>query len=277
MKIIIFGSNGMLGSYLNLHLQQKYDIIALTRSDIDLAVAGETEILDFMFCNILKGDVIINACGIIKQRDYNVVDMVMVNSVFPHILAKFKKQMDCHVIHITTDCVFSGVKGDYIESDKHDCIDDYGKSKSLGENLTLTNIRTSIIGEEKLNRRSLLEWVVSNKNKIIDGYENHLWNGVTCLELSKLIDEIIQNNLYWHGTKHVFSPDVVTKYQLVNMINDIYDLNITINKKETISKCHRNLSTSSTPMIKKRLYEQLRELKNFNLKKEDINVSKRVI
>src|SRR3989344_884617 len=221
MKVIIFGSNGMLGNYLQKYLSSKYKVFALTRDDIDVSRIDEFKLLQFMRNIIVKDDVIINACGIIKQRNYEVVDMIMVNGVFPHILAKFKDEVGCNVIHITTDCVFSGKKGLYIESDEHDCVDDYGKSKSLGENENLTNIRTSIIGEEKSNKRSLLEWVLSNKGKTLDGYENHIWSGVTCLELAKLIDSVIEGNTYWEGVRHIFSPDTISKYELVSMINDI--------------------------------------------------------
>ncbi len=215
--------------------------------------------------DIKKEDIIINACGIIKQRDYNPMEMIKINSLFPHILAKIKKEIGCNIIHITTDCVFNGIKGNYIETDLHDCLDDYGKSKSLGESPELTNIRTSIIGEEKLNKKSLLEWVLSNKNNTIDGYDNHLWNGVTCLELSKFIDRVITSNMWWNGTKHVFSPKSVSKYELVHMINQIYDLNITINKKSTIINCFRDLSTIYEPLITKELYEQLIDLKHFKI------------
>jgi len=267
MKVILFGSTGMLGSYLKFHLGEEHDVLALTRNDIDLSVIDEPKLLDFMLTRISKDDVIVNAAGVIKQRDYDVADMIVVNSIFPHILAKFKKHVGCNVVHITTDCVYNGSRGSYIESDKHDCTDDYGKSKSLGENPTVTNIRTSIIGEEILNKRSLLEWVISNRGETIGGYQNHLWNGVTCLELSKLINNIIKSSSFWEGTKHVFSPDTVSKYELVNMINDIYDLNITINEKITEVDCYRNLSTSLDSVIDKSLYDQILELKDFNLKK----------
>jgi len=265
MKIIIFGSNGMLGNYLTTYLGKKYNILALTRKDIDLSTADESTIIRFLTNNVSKNDVIINACGVIKQREYNLIDMIKVNSVFPHILAKAKKDIGCNVIHVTTDCVFKGYGGSYLEHDKHDCLDDYGKSKSLGENPTLTTIRTSIIGEEKNNKKSLLEWIISNKNNTVDGYDNHLWNGITCLEFSKIVDRIVSNNMYWHGTKHLFSPTIVSKYELVKMINEIYNLNITINKKTTDINCFRNLSTMGDNLIDKELYDQILELKEFKL------------
>ena len=265
MKVVIFGSNGMLGNYLKAYLSPKYNVSALTRADMDVSLVNESQLLQFMHGFITKDDVIINASGVIKQRDYNILDMIMVNSVFPHILAKFKKEVGCEVIHVTTDCVFSGKKGAYIESDEHDCVDDYGKSKSLGENENLTNIRTSIIGEEKRNKRSLLEWVLSNKGKTIDGYENHIWNGVTCLELSKFIGLIIKENKYWNGVRHIFSPDKCSKYELISTINDIYHLNLTINKKKTDIDCRRDLKTLVTPIIERSIYDQILELREFKL------------
>lgn len=266
MKIIVFGSNGMLGRYLSKYLSSKYEVVALTRAAIDIARSDESKLLQFLHTIVAKDDVIVNAAGIIPQRGVqNLADMHTVNAVFPHILAKFKNEVGCNVIHITTDCVFSGAKGGYVETDTHDYVDEYGKSKSLGEDQSITNIRTSIIGEEKANKKSLLEWVISNRGKVIDGYENHFWNGVTCLELAKLIDSIIANNSYWSGVRHVFSPEIVSKYELVNMINDIYDLHITVHKKTTDTDVRRDLRTVFTPMISKPLRDQILELKKFGL------------
>jgi dTDP-4-dehydrorhamnose reductase len=128
-----------------------------------------------------------------------------------------------------------------------------------------TNIRTSIIGEEIYNKKSLLEWIISNKGNVINGYVNHSWNGITCLELAKQVDDIISNSNYWTGVRHMFSPDTVNKYELSNMINDIYDLKITINKFNTENNCYRNLNTVYTDFVKLPLYDQIKELKNYKL------------
>jgi dTDP-4-dehydrorhamnose reductase len=192
--------------------------------------------------------------------------MIAVNSLFPHTLNAVKNRCGAEVIHITTDCVFNGSKGNYNENDLHDCVDQYGKSKSLGENLNLTNIRTSIIGEEQRNKKSLLEWVRSNRNKTIDGYENHLWNGVTCLELTHIIEMIIAKKNYWNGIRHVFSPNTVSKYELASTINNIYNLDIKINKTQAKENCYRNLSTVYNNIYtEKTIEEQIKELKQFSL------------
>lgn len=266
MRIVLLGANGMLGRYLQTYFKSSHDLLALTRQDIDFSVIDEVKILSYLRECISSESVIVNAAGVIKQRSNSVIDMVMVNAVLPHVLAKLKEETGCKVIHVTTDCVFSGKKGGYVETDEHDCTDDYGKSKSLGENSTLTIIRTSIIGEEKANKKSLLEWVISNKGKTIDGYTNHLWNGVTCLEFAKYIDSIIQKQTYWNGVRHIFSPNTVSKYELLNIINEVYGLGIMVKEKRTASDCFRNLSTViDSDRVTKTLYEQIRELKGYVL------------
>lgn len=263
MKIILFGSNGMLGTYVKKFFEDKYTLLNLTRSDLDLGSASESQITSFMNGVANKGDIIINAAGIIKQREYDILEMINVNSVFPNILGKIKKTIGIEVIHITTDCVFNGEIGNYNESSYHDCIDDYGKSKSLGENANLTTIRTSIIGEELSNKKSLIEWVKSNKNKEIFGYKNHLWNGVTCLELCKLIHDMIKTNDFWIGVKHIHSPDTLSKFELVNIINEVYKLNIIVKETETEKKCYRNLSSFHENRITKKLKDQIIETSKF--------------
>jgi dTDP-4-dehydrorhamnose reductase len=114
MKIILLGSNGMLGNYLRSYLSDKYELLALIREDIDLS-SCESDIISYLDKITNDGDVIINSAGVIKQRDYNVQDMIMVNGVLPHILNKLKSLKKCEVIHITTDCVFSGKDGNYTE------------------------------------------------------------------------------------------------------------------------------------------------------------------
>lgn len=266
MKCLIFGSDGMLGSYANLYLKKFYKVIPFTRKNFDISSSSKKDFFNYINKKIENVDLILNCAGIIKQRNVSDTEMIMVNSVFPHWLAELKNKLNCNIIHITTDCVYSGNKGKYSENDIHDCNDTYGKSKSIGENKNLTIIRTSIIGEEIKNKLSLLEWVKSNKNGRINGFENHYWNGVTCLELIKYIHDIINNNLFWSGVRNIFSPDTVSKYDLVSMISNVYDLNITIDKKNTFF-CDRSLvSLYNTCPINKKILNQIQDLKNFNIR-----------
>lgn len=263
MKIYILGSNGMLGRYMWKHLSKKFKTIPLCRKKYDVINDNINTLTNILEPN----SVLINCIGIIPQtkRD-NTREYLKVNSIFPNQLSLICNHLNVKLIHITTDCVFSGKKGNYNENDIHDETNMYGLSKSLGEPENCMVIRTSIIGEEINNKRSLLEWVKNNKNKEINGYTNHYWNGVTCLQLAKIIEETIVNNLYWVGIKHIFSPTSVSKYELVSFINNTYNLNININKYETKDTIDKTLST----IYKKQFHipelnQQIKELFNFNL------------
>tara|TARA_B100000035_G_C21032678_1_gene569224 strand:- start:898 stop:1674 length:777 start_codon:yes stop_codon:yes gene_type:complete len=257
MKVYIFGANGMLGRYLTKYMSSFFDIVPITRKEIDL--------LDDFNCitekyNFSSDDVIINAAGVIKQRSYTPNELIRVNSLFPHFLSTLK----CNVVHVTTDCVFSGKEGSYTEDSLHDCLDDYGKSKSLGEPNNITVIRTSIIGEELLNKKSLVEWVRSNKNTTINGYLNHFWNGLTCLQLSKEIVSIINLGSYWKGVKHYHSKDTVSKYQLTSYIDEIYNLNNVINPV-MVDYCDRSLKTNYTNTVELTVKQQIQEMYSFKI------------
>lgn len=267
MRLVIVGTSGMLGNYLKSYLSLKYETKEINRDNIDLSDSSQV-ITDYFINNVEKEDIIINAAGVTKHRDYSLKDMITVNSVFPHILNDVKKMKGCKVIHITTDCVFSGREGKYNELSLHDCFDDYGKSKSLGENSYNTNIRTSIIGDDLRNKRSLIEWVKSNSGKEINGYSNHLWNGVTCLQLTEFIDSMIASGTFWEGTRHIFSPQTISKYDLVKAINEIYNLQISINRIETKENCFRDLKSiySDFSLITKDIRDQIIEQKNFGEK-----------
>lgn len=273
MKLLIFGSNGMLGRYVKTFLSKKYEIIPLTRKDYDLSNLSIDSLSEFLLSkNLQKNDIVINCAGVIpqasKQRGFNTRLYFTVNSLFPVILSQICEKYEAKMIHITTDCVFSGKEGNYNENSIHDETNDYGLSKSLGELCKATIIRTSIIGEEVNNKRSLLEWVKSNSGNEINGYTNHYWNGVTCLHLSKIVGDIITKNNFWNGVRHIFSPKSVSKYELVSMINDIYNLNIKINKLETknmVDKTIISLFNENNYFNIQDLTDQIKELKYFNL------------
>ena len=270
-KCFIFGSNGMLGNYVKLFLSMYYDVINLTRKDYDLSKLSYKSLTDLLINkNISSNDVIINCAGVIpqssKQRLINTRLFYTVNSLFPVILSEISTSLSCKMIHITTDCVFSGTKGNYNEESQHDETNNYGISKSLGELCNATIIRTSIIGEEINNKRSLLEWVISNKNGEINGYKNHFWNGVTCYQLAKIVYEIIDKSLYWSGVKHIYTPNAVSKYQLVSYINETYDLNIKINPFNTEQIIDKTLTTIYKPLFEiPDLKQQIKEQKNINI------------
>jgi len=237
----------MLGKYVSTFLKTQYNNIhCVTRSDFEINENTNSESINKLIqkYNINENDIVINCIGLIKPQvdKYGTTLSIAVNSLFPNLLADQCDQIKAKMIHITTDCVFSGKKGNYIETDVHDVSDIYGRTKSLGEPSNCTVIRTSIIGEEIGQKRSLIEWIKSNANKEVNGFDDHFWNGMTCLQVAKVINQMIKENNFWTGVKHIFS-NKVDKYELVNIVNSVYNLNIKINKKNSGNYCDRSMSS----------------------------------
>jgi dTDP-4-dehydrorhamnose reductase len=241
-KIILWGSTGMLGTYvLNYFHSLNIPVICITRKDYDLSKINfeliETLILSKLDLNNDK-IAVINCSGCIPQKfseqnRKNINDMWTVNTIFPHIMNSICLKYNFKFIHISTDCVFKGTKKypeSYNETDIHDEHSTYGNSKSLGESDKFQIIRTSIIGEEKFHKVSLLEVLrnqSTSKFKSIYGFENHYWNGLTCLTLSKIIFQILNENIFWTGPRHIYSESK-NKYEILKIINEVYDLKVNI-------------------------------------------------
>lgn len=264
MKVFIFGASGMLGSYLHKYI---INSIPVTREHLDAARIGKNEFNDQLTkLGITSEDVIVNAIGVINKRKKEPLEFMIVNSVFPRLLADYCENISVKLIHISTDCVFSGLAGHYNENYIPDEDSVYGRSKALGDPNNCTVIRASIIGENRMNNLDLLEWVRSHEHTKITGWVNHIWNGVTCLELAKVCEWIINNDFYWKGVKHVYSPTIVNKAELIEMINDIYELNNEIEKVSAPVYCDRTLtSVDPIPFDIPDLRTQIIEQKNFNL------------
>ena len=277
--VFVFGSTGMLGRYMTSYLKRnnRLHIINVTRKEIDASQVTTNELFDFFKNHDVSYStkaIVINCMGIIPQsknvNDTSNLAYFRINSLFPNMLATVCDKLCAKYIHITTDCVFSGNRGMYSETDKHDETNNYGVSKSLGElGINATVIRTSIIGEELKNKYSLLEWVCSHRDTEINGYTNHYWNGVTCLQFAKICQIIISKNLFWKGIRHVHS-NKLSKYELVSIINNVYSLNLTIEKKQTESHCDRSMLSkySKEDFNIPSLEVQIKEMKEFynNLK-----------
>jgi len=271
VNIYVFGANGMLGSYVSRYLKEKnFNVIEITRKQVD---ASKLDVVDFdlyktlILNNIRENDVLINCVGLIPQR--KITDQyhyLKVNALFPHILQQFCDKRGTHLLNITTDCVYDGKKGDYIEEDNTSPIDYYGYTKVLGEPRDASNIRTSIIGEELKNKLSLLEWVKLNKDRTVKGFTNHYWNGITCLQFAKICESVINTDFWWKGVKHIYTPDKVSKFELIKLISDIYDLNVDIIPHETYESCDRSLRSIYNLDIKiPKLKDQIIEQKEFNI------------
>lgn len=239
--IVVFGANGMLGRYVVSYLKNRFDVIPVTRENIDLSSTENFKKID-NFLKKSEPEYIINCAGSIKP----VVDSqssdttYIINSVFPQYLGHLSETTGTKTFHITTDCVFSGLDGPYSQDSVRDASDTYGISKKLGESPFNCNIRTSIVGEELTTKRSLVEWAKSNTGKQVSGYTNHLWNGVTCLELAKYLNYLIQKNQWDFGDYHFWS-ETVTKCQLLQLLSNVYGLDLLIKPVDAPFACDRTM------------------------------------
>lgn len=247
-KLIILGDEGMLGRYIKTYFQQTSSnirVIGFNRGHYDVIKDDFTKLENLLSRHLNCNSVVFNAIGIIPQASQNYTfgdeHYDRINRIFPHKLNLLCELNGAKMIHPTTDCVFTGNKGNYHENDTHDDITLYGKSKSKGEPKTCTVIRTSIIGEELRNKRSFVEWIKKNENGNVNGYTNHYWNGITCLQYAKIIEKIINRNAFWSGVRHIYSPNTVSKYELIKLISQTYNLNVNANKYETKDTINRSL------------------------------------
>jgi len=248
-RILVLGSTGMLGSAVGswflsrsneyeTHLTYRNEAVSYGENKTHFDCASEG--LD----GLPEADYIINCIGVIKPfMVENPIKAIEINSVFPWKLAEYCKQRNTKLIHITTDCVFSGAKGQYTEEDSHDSLDDYGKSKSLGEPTNCMVLRTSIIGEEIHKKASLIEWVKSQKGQSTNGFVNHHWNGITTRQYAQVCDQIILKELYKENKFHISSPSPITKHKLVSLLGERFDLNLTVNEHTTDISVDRTLMT----------------------------------
>jgi len=222
-KILVLGSTGMLGHQIVNYLNGFSDFIV---DDISYRnkLSESTEIVDATSKSVfeeaivrLKPDFIINCIGILVKGSQVEERAVYLNAYLPHQLKKIAKIINSKLIHISTDCVFSGSKGQYIETDSRDGQGVYSQTKILGEIIDDTNLtlRTSIIGPElKYNGEGLFHWFM-NQSGDISGYTNAIWSGVTTIELAKTIKWAIDNNLT--GLYHTTNNTSISKYELLKL------------------------------------------------------------
>jgi len=199
-------------------------------------------------------DYVINCIGVIKPHILedsaaSRERALLINGVFPYALDALADDLGFKIIQIATDCVFSGVKGKYLETDLHDAVDTYGKTKSLGEvpSGNMMNLRVSIIGPEAGRSTSLFEWVRNQpENSEINGYSDHDWNGVTSKGFARICRGLIENNGFVAGTHHLLPSDSMTKFDLVTEIaNKSGRKDIKIVKRPSGNKVDRTLATTN--------------------------------
>jgi dTDP-4-dehydrorhamnose reductase len=250
----------MLGSAVCRYLSEKaYQILEINSSgktqssnpvtQFDITV-HEIEKLE----NNLNGiDFVINCAGLIKHKiDENnkesLNNLIRINSLFPILLTNLSKKLNFKVIQVATDCVYSGEKGNYSESDDKDPVDYYGYSKVLGEHSdsNLITLRCSLIGRELNSKVEFLEWVLSHsKGKEITGFTDHFWNGLTTLHFAKIISGIIEGNTFKAGTFHLVPSDSVSKFELAKIILEFFGKSdIEITQSQSSRAVNRILTTN---------------------------------
>lgn len=267
MNIAVIGANGMLGYAVSNYLKsQKENVFSITRQEFDLAKDQFNKLEKYFVDH--KIDVVINCAGVIKPMiaSTKIEDILRVNTVAPQNIGFICNKLGLKGFHITTDCVYSGAKGQYNEDDLFDADDVYGMSKNGGEPKNIMTLRTSIIGEENGQARSLIEWARSQKGKEVNGFLNHDWNGVTTYQVGKTILQILKSNSYKPGLYHLHSPAKVNKSELLHIFNDVYQLDLKINSVNASSTIDRTLATKyslSKDFVQQTIKEQVSEMAEF--------------
>lgn len=265
--IIVLGSNGMLGQMVVKYFESQDYSITIINDRIN-----ESNIFQIVnSINKLEDSVVINCIGKIKQKSNDPFALLWSNSIFPLELSRSLKKSH-FLIQPSTDCVFAGNKEGYYEvSDFNDAEDVYGWSKSLGEHALQNRpntliIRVSIIGPDNNSDKGLLSWFLNLKDgSTVNGFTNHFWNGITTLEWCKFVEKYFKskkaypNNIVQLGTK-----DIHSKFDMLNMFNNVFNKNIVINSYSDgaiLQKCL--MPTIYCQNLKFQLIELRNEINNF--------------
>jgi dTDP-4-dehydrorhamnose reductase len=248
--LLILGGGGMLGHKLWQSALARFETKATVRSGArfftDRGFPAET-ILEHVDVNdndallrafaAARPDVVVNCVGVVKQlaAGHDPLISISLNSLLPHRLAEICGTTGARLIHISTDCVFSGRKGMYTESDVSDAEDLYGRTKILGEvsGPKCVTLRTSMIGRELTARNGLLEWFLSRRGATVNGYARAIFSGLTTEVLSRLILDVIEWHSEMSGVYHV-SSDPISKYDLLRLLDEAYQTKTEIRRDESV-------------------------------------------
>lgn len=245
MKILVLGVSGMLGNAMfrvlseNAEIEvfgtarsstvQRYFAPEMSKKIIAGVDVENHDALTHVFAKV-KPQVVINCIGLIKQLAVadDPLQALPINAMLPHRLARLCELGGARLVHVSTDCVFSGTKGDYRESDSADATDLYGRSKHLGEVTyphTIT-LRTSIIGHELSSSHALLGWFLAQEGQV-KGYTKAIFSGLPTVELARVVRELVLPRPELSGLYHVASAPIA-KYDLLKLIADVYSKKIEI-------------------------------------------------
>lgn len=244
MRVLVVGANGMIGStvFRVLSERSEWEVFGSVRAAAGRffpAAIGQrlianieltsSDALSLLFCQV-KPDVVVNCAGLTKHLpgSDDVLSSAPINSLLPHRLAKLCELAGARLIHISTDCVFSGNKGNYLESDLPDATDIYGRSKVMGEvdYPHAVTLRTSTIGHELNSSYGLLDWFLS-QGKQCKGYSRAIFSGLPTVIFAQVIRDVVIPRPDLHGLYHV-AADAIDKYSLLKLIANVYDKKIDI-------------------------------------------------
>ena len=225
MKVLVLGGTGMAGHTISMYFKEAgHDVTAFSRSKVEYCNNINGDITDFQNLKkiIIEGqyDAVINTIGILNQdAEDNKSNAVLLNSYLPHFLSDTTKDMKTKIIHMSTDCVFSGKTGGYSETSFRDGETFYDRSKALGElenNKDLT-FRNSIIGPDMSERGiGLFNWFMKQEGQI-NGFTKAIWTGVTTLTLAKAMEQALKENLT--GLYNLVNNETISKYELLKLFN----------------------------------------------------------
>lgn len=259
MRVLILGGNGMIGHKIYQYISKEYvDTWVTLRNKLDSysyskmynsgKVIDEIDLTNLNnlenHLNKIKPDILINACGITIRRgvEKSKSKTIILNSLLPHFLNDWVTSNNKKLIHFSTDCVFSGERGNYLDSDRKDSKDFYGTTKSLGEILDskfAVTLRGSMIGRELENRTELFEWFLSQKNKTVKGFSSVIYSGITTVKMAEIILILIKHHLDINGLYNI-SSNPISKFDLLKILNDKFKLNVIIEDNSSISS-NKNL------------------------------------
>lgn len=256
MKVLVLGSTGMLGTAIINELSKFNELEVFGTFNEETEVIANSEIR-YLACNVTlpnnlervfietTPNVVINCISPRKTEILkgNVLNIVPLCTLLPHRLEFLCAEINSRLIHISTDGVFSGKRGCYVETDIPDPVDIYGHSKLLGEvfGLNSVSIRTSIFGHEKMTGVGLLNWLLSQDGGSCRGYPKAIFSGMPVTTLAKIIKSHFLDKNDLHGIYHI-GASPISKYDLLKIISDVYSLNITIIPDYTV-KIDRSLSS----------------------------------
>ena len=259
LKVLVLGGDGMLGHQLLKQLGPQHDLHVTVRNSLksyasyglfhahntfdDVDVRNQDRLLETMAD--FKPDAVINAVGIVKQRAEakESIPSLELNSLLPHRLALLCQAIGARLVHVSTDCVFSGRRGVYREDDPSDAEDLYGKSKLLGEvhGHHCITLRTSIIGPELSRKSGLLEWFLAQQGTVY-GYQNAIFSGLTTQELSRVINWLLTDFPEASGLYHV-SSEPISKFALLDLVRERLGLQTEVVPQGEF-RCDRSLDST---------------------------------